>query len=279
MCVPIPNKVKTGIGFERIVRNRKRRLAAFNPVNAMILTYIILATFIISLLSLTGIFFIRMKEKTLDDLIEYLISFAIGGLLGGSFLHLLPESMEAGDPLIFTYMLFGIVFFFIIEKFLHWRHCHKGQCEAHAFTYLNLFGDGVHNFIDGMIIAASFVADTRLGLVTTLAVAAHEIPQEIGDFGILVYGGFSRLRALAFNFLSAVSVMAGAIIAYFFLDNIFWLKNILIPFTAGGFIYIALVDLIPELHKKKKGGRFFGHVATITTGLLLMWLLKTVFEH
>jgi len=245
----------------------------------MILIYIILATFSISLISLTGIFFIGMKEKTLDNLIEYLVSFAVGGLLGGSFFHLLPESLEAGDPSIFTYMLSGIVFFFIIEKFLHWRHCHNGQCEAHTFTYLNLFGDGVHNFIDGMIIAASFVADTRLGLATTVAVAAHEIPQEIGDFGILVYGGFSKKKALMYNLFTALTSVAGAVIAYFSFNQIIWLKGFLIPFTAGGFIYIALVDLIPELHKKRKGGKFAGQLIAIFVGLWLMWWLKTIFEY
>jgi zinc and cadmium transporter len=244
----------------------------------LILGYIILATFIVSLISLTGIFFIGMQDKTLEGLVEHLVSFAVGGLLGGAFFHLLPEAAESGSPLLFTYVLFGIIFFFLLEKILHWRHCHMGQCDAHSFTYLNLVGDGVHNFIDGMIVAAAFVADTRLGIATTLAVAAHEIPQEIGDFGVLVYGGFSRSKALAFNFLSAVTAMAGAIITYFSFERIIWLKDSLIPFTAGGFIYIALVDLIPELHKKKKGGKLFSQFSMIGIGLLLMWWLKAFFE-
>lgn len=244
----------------------------------MILTYIILATFIISLTSLIGVLFIGLKEQTLNSVIEHFASFAVGGLLGGAFFHLLPEAAESKSPLIFTHMLFGIILFFLLEKIVHWRHCHKGQCDAHSFTYLNLIGDGVHNFVDGMIVAASFVADTRLGIATTLAVAAHEIPQEIGDFGVLVYGGFSRLKALAFNLLSAVTAMAGAIIAYFFIEKIFWLKDTLIPFTAGGFIYIALVDLIPELHRKKKGEKLFSQVSIIGLGLLLMWWLKASFK-
>jgi zinc and cadmium transporter len=130
-----------------------------------------------------------------------------------------------------------------------------------------------------MIIAASFVADTRLGLATTVAVAAHEIPQEIGDFGILVYGGFSKKKALMYNFLTALTSIAGAVIAYFSFNQIIWLKGFLIPFTAGGFIYIALVDMMPELHKKRKGGKFAGQLIAIFVGLWLMWWLKTIFEH
>ena len=238
---------------------------------------ILLATFIVSLISLIGIFFIGMKQDTLTKVIKYLVSFAVGGLLGGAFFHLLPESMETGNPSLFVYVLSGIMIFFLIEKFLHWRHCHKGQCDAHTFTYLNLIGDGIHNFIDGMIIAASFVTDMRLGVITTLAVAAHEIPQEIGDFGILVYGGFSKSKALLFNLLSALTAMAGAVIAYFSFNQIVWLKGFLIPFTAGGFLYIALVDLIPELHKEAEKDNMALQFITIISGLLLMWLLKISF--
>lgn len=243
----------------------------------MLMLIILLATFIVSLISLIGIFFIGMKQDTLTKVIKYLVSFAVGGLLGGAFFHLLPESMETGNPSLFVYVLSGIMIFFLIEKFLHWRHCHKGHCDAHTFTYLNLIGDGIHNFIDGMIIAASFVTDMRLGVITTLAVAAHEIPQEIGDFGILVYGGFSKSKALLFNLLSALTAMAGAVIAYFSFSQIVWLKEVLIPFTAGGFLYIALVDLIPELHKDGGKDNMALQFITMIGGLLLMWLLKISF--
>jgi zinc and cadmium transporter len=243
----------------------------------MLMLIILLATFIVSLISLIGIFFIGMKQDTLTKAIKYLVSFAVGGLLGGAFFHLLPESMESGNPSMFVYVLSGILLFFLIEKFLHWRHCHKGHCDAHTFTYLNLIGDGIHNFIDGMIIAASFVTDMRLGVITTLAVAAHEIPQEIGDFGILVYGGFSKSKALLFNLLSALTAMAGAVIAYYSFNQMVWLKGFLIPFTAGGFLYIALVDLIPELHKEAGKENISLQFITIIGGLLLMWLLKIYF--
>jgi zinc and cadmium transporter len=243
----------------------------------MLMLIILLATFMVSLISLIGIFFIGMKQDTLTKVIKYLVSFAVGGLLGGTFFHLLPESMESGNPSMFGYVLSGILIFFLIEKFLHWRHCHKGHCDAHTFTYLNLIGDGIHNFIDGMIIAASFVTDMRLGVITTLAVAAHEIPQEIGDFGILVYGGFSKYKALLFNLLSALTAMAGAVIAYFSFNQIVWLKGFLIPLTAGGFLYIALVDLIPELHKDGGKDNIALQFVIMVGGLLLMWLLKIYF--
>lgn len=244
----------------------------------MILGYIILATSIVSLISLVGVLFIWMKDEILEKFIEYLVSFAVGGLLGGAFLHLLPESMESGDPSLFVYVLLGILIFFLIEKLLHWRHCHRGQCDIHAFTYLNLLGDGVHNFIDGMIIAASFATDIFLGVATTVAVAAHEIAQEIGDFGILLYGGFSKFKALMFNLLSALVAIAGAIVAYFSFGAVHWLKDFLIPFTAGGFIYIALADMVPELHKKAEGRKVAWHLLMVFTGILLMWWLKVLFE-
>lgn len=245
----------------------------------MMLGYILLATLIVSLISLTGVLFIWMNEKTLDALVELLVSFAVGGLLGGAFLHLLPESMKSNNPAIFIHVLSGIIIFFLIEKVIHWRHCHIGKCDAHSFTNMNMIGDGVHNFMDGMIIAASFATDVRLGYVTTFAVAAHEIPQEIGDFAILIYGGFSKSKALLFNLISALTAFAGAFIAYISFKQILWLKGFLIPFTAGGFIYIALVDMMPELHKKAKGGKAALQIAIILFGIFLMWWLRAVFEH
>lgn len=236
----------------------------------LIFVYIIFAIVVVSLISLMGIFFIGIKSERFDSFIEYLVSFAVGGLLGGAFLHLLPEAIETGNPSIFIYVLSGIIVFFLIEKLLHWRHCHKGQCDAHNFTYLNLIGDGVHNLVDGMVIAASFVTDIKLGIVTTVAVAAHEIPQEIGDFGILVYGGFSKWKALLYNLLSALTAVVGAVIAFFAFEHVLWLKVYLIPFTAGGFIYIALVDMIPELHKKWRGGKIAAQLISIFAGIFLM---------
>ncbi len=239
---------------------------------------IILSTLSVSFISLIGVFFIGMKGGATEKFLERFVSFAVGGLLGGAFFHLLPESLELKDSLIFTYVLSGIIIFFVIEKFLHWRHCHKDKCDVHTFTYLNLIGDGVHNFLDGIIIATSFMTDTHLGMATTIAVAAHEIPQEVGDYGILIYGGFSRAKALLYNFLSALTSVAGAIIAYMFFNQILWLKIFLIPCIAGGFIYIALADLIPELHKEREGAKIPVQLVTMFLGLGLMWGLKIFFE-
>ena len=168
----------------------------------MTLLWILSATILVSLISLIGVFTLAMKTKILDRILFLLVGFAAGGLIGGAFLHLLPEAIEqcAGDQ-VFIYALIGFTAFFLMERYLYWRHCHQGVCDVHTFTYLNLVGDGVHNFTDGLIIAASFVTDFRLGLVTTLAVIFHEIPQEMGDFGILVDGGFTKSRALFFNFI------------------------------------------------------------------------------
>jgi len=240
-----------------------------------LLSLIIIATFVVSLISLAGILFIGIKG---NKVIEHLVSFAVGGLLGGAFFHLLPESMESKNPSLFAYVLSGIILFFLIEKVLHWRHCHKGQCDVHTFTYINLIGDGVHNFIDGMIIAGSFMTDIHLGLVTTLVVALHEIPQEIGDFGILVYGGFSKVKALFYNFLSAIVAITGALTAYFFFNQITVLKEFLIPWAAGGFIYIALADLIPELHREREARRLLLQLVAVFLGLGLMWGLKVFFK-
>lgn len=240
---------------------------------------IILATMAVSLISLTGICLIRVKDATLEWLLDYLVSFAVGGLLGGAFLHLFPEAVETGNAALFSHALAGIIVFLLMERFLRWRHCHQGRCEAHSFTYINLIGDGVHNFIDGMLIAASFVQDTRLGIATTIAVAAHELPQELGDFAILVYGGFGRTKALLLNLLSGLIAVIGALVAYYQMHHVVWLKDFLIPFTAGGFVYLALVDMVPELHRKTCGRKIFAKTAAMLAGLGLMWGLKQAFEH
>lgn len=237
---------------------------------------ILLATLVVSSISLVGILFTGLKESSSDRLLEYFVSFAAGGLLGGAFLHLLPEAAGSGDPRIFSYVLSGIFVFFLVEKFLKWRHCHAGHCDAHTFTHMNLIGDGVHNLIDGMVIAASFAQDIRLGVVTTVAVAIHEVPQEIGDYAILLYGGFSKRRALTYNFLSALLAMLGAVIAFIFLGESVLMKKFLVPFAAGGFIYMALVDLMPELHKKACFGTLSAQIATLLAGIGLMGLLKII---
>ncbi|MEM2924104.1 MAG: ZIP family metal transporter [Methanocellales archaeon] len=233
--------------------------------------YILISIFIVSLISLIGIFtFARAFEK----MIFALIAFAAGSLLGAAFFDLLPEAMEEGSD-IFEYVLAGMLFFFILERFIFWRHCHDGKCDVHAFTYLNLIGDSIHNYIDGMIIAASYIASIPIGITATLAIIFHEIPQEIGDYGILIYGGFSKRKALLYNFIISLAAFLGATFVMFFPVAFFSIGDIipfLLSFGAGGFIYIASADLIPELHKvidKKKSSI---QIISLFLGIAIIWI-------
>ncbi|MDI6798874.1 MAG: ZIP family metal transporter [Candidatus Aenigmarchaeota archaeon] len=236
---------------------------------------IFVSVIIVSLLSFVGVAFLALKKKLLEKILIILVAFASGTLLGSAFLHLLPESLVSGESA-FIFVLLGIITFFVLEKFLYWRHCHLGKCEVHEFAQLNVIGDGLHNFIDGVIIAASFLVNIPLGLATTLAIIFHEIPQEIGDFSILLYGGLKVKKALLYNFLSALTAVFGAVFAYFFSS---YVENftLAVPFAAGGFIYIASTDLIPELHKRKRLTESFAQFSLLLVGIILMWLLKALF--
>ncbi|MGQ9721383.1 MAG: ZIP family metal transporter [Candidatus Jordarchaeum sp.] len=248
------------------------------------LTFIVVSTVIISLLSLVGIVTLALNKSLLDKILFFLIAFAAGALMGGAFFHILPESVEHTEPLNFAILLIvGFSIFFLLERVIYWRHCHEGVCDVHPFTYLNLFGDGIHNFIDGVLIAASYMLDINLGIVITLAVIAHEIPQEIGDYGILVYGGFERLKALGYNLLTALTAIIGALITYFVLQSsvVFggytsFVYSIL-PFAAGGFIYIASSDLIPELHKEQNIKRSIASIVFFLIGIILLLGIKYAF--
>jgi len=237
-----------------------------------VLVLILLSTLLVSLISLVGIFFITVKEQAFKRILLLLVSFASGTLLGAAFLHLIPESVSAFSETAFVAILVGILAFFLLEKFL-WRHCHARECPVHTFAFLNLLGDGVHNFIDGVVIAASFLASVPLGLTTTLAVIAHEIPQEIGDFSILIYGGFGKVKALSYNFLTAIIAIFAATLMYFF-SPFFPSLAYLLAFAAGGFIYIATTDLIPELHKETEPLKSAAQFFLLFLGIALMWVLK-----
>ena len=158
----------------------------------------------------------------------------------------------------------------MVEKIIGWQHCHKGDCNIHTFAYMNLVGEAVHNFIDGLIIGGSYVVSFPVGIATTLAVILHEIPQEIGDFGILLHGGYTRKRALFLNFITALTAVAGAIIALIASQYIPHLTQFLIPFAAGGFIYIAGSDLMPELHKETDTKKSFVQLVTFVLGIAVM---------
>ncbi|MGB9708073.1 MAG: ZIP family metal transporter [Candidatus Pacearchaeota archaeon] len=235
------------------------------------LLWILVSVVIVSLLSLIGIFFLAFKEKFLNKILLMLVALASGALLGSAFFHLLPESLEIGIKKVSLLVIVGILAFFVLEKVMHWRHCHKGKCPVHTFTYSVLIGDSLHNFVDGLIIAAAYLTNVNLGISATIAIILHEIPQEIGDFGVLLYGGFTKKKALIYNFLSALTAVFGALVGYFIGSNIN--MTFLLPFAAGGFIYIAVSDLIPELFKKSEILDFLFHVLFIIIGLAIMWLL------
>lgn len=238
------------------------------------LEWILVSTVLVSLISLIGTLFLALKEKFLKRILLVLVSFASGALLGGAFFHLIPESFSALDESVFIAVVFGIMVFFFLEKSL-WRHCHERECPIHPFAYLNLLGDGIHNFIDGVTIAASFIIDNSLGIIITIGVMMHEIPQELGDFGVLLYGGFSKTRAICFNLLSALIAIAGGLATYFFF-NILPNINYILAFAAGGFIYIATTDLIPELHKETSMVNSFVEIVFLSLGIVLMVLLRNI---
>jgi len=241
------------------------------------LVLILAAVAIVSLVSFVGVFALFL-HKRLEKILTYLISFAAGALLGVAFLDLLPESLEIfPNNKALLIALFGIIMFFTIEAFLHWHHHHTHKHEEphhiHSVGYLNLFADGLHNFIDGMVIAAGFLISPHLGVVTTIAAILHEVPQEFGDFSILIYSGFKKTKALFFNFLSALTAVAGALFVYFWGSMFDSLNNYLIPFAAGGFIYIAAVDLLPELrqHESKEIMQSILQLILIVLGIFIIW--------
>ena len=206
-----------------------------------------------SLLSFVGVFALSLSDKTLKKAVFYFVALAIGGLMGDAFLHLLPEATEKfGNGYAYLYVLTGFFLFLAIEKVIHWRHCHEGDCAVHAFTQMSLIGDGVHNFIDGVVIGASYLVSVPVGLATTLAVVFHEVPQELGDFGILMHTGLSKARALWYNFLFGLTSVVGAVLVVVIGKAVEELIPLMLPFAAGSFVYIASSDLIPELHKNNK---------------------------
>ncbi|MFH1364789.1 MAG: ZIP family metal transporter [Candidatus Aenigmatarchaeota archaeon] len=236
--------------------------------------YVIGSVIIVSLIALIGIVALSVNVEKLKSILIYLVSFSAGALFGDAFLHLLPHTVEEfGFTVnVSMYLLSGIILFFVLEKIVHWRHCHLPDTKdhVHPFAYTNLIGDALHNFIDGLIIAVSYLISIPVGIATTIAVILHEIPQEIGDFGVLIHAGFTRKRALFVNFLSAITAIIGAIIA---LSAAFMFENItvfLVPLAAGGFIYIAGSDLIPELHKETRVSRSLGQLVLFLFGILVM---------
>ncbi len=242
--------------------------------------YALVGVLIVSLISLVGVFVISIREKVLQNYIFIFVALAVGSLLGDAFIHLIPEAMESSLPVVYTSLLIilGVLIFFTLEKFLHWHHHGEDKNEPHVHPVgkLILFSDGVHNAIDGLVIGASFMVSPAIGVATTIAVVLHEIPQEIGDFMVLLHAGYSKKRALWLNFLSALCAVIGLLIAFMLGQAgevfIVWI----LPITAGGFIYIALSDLIPELNKTKEVKYSIAQIIAVVVGVLLMLALLLI---
>ena len=241
--------------------------------------YMVLSVGVVSLLSLVGISLLALSHEVFHRIVFGLVALAVGALFGDAFLHLLPEAYKDPSRSISASLcvILGILIFFILENFLHWRHQHSDEHhEVEPYGYLNILADMAHNFIDGLIIGASFRMGIKMGLATSLAVVLHEVPHEFSNFGILVKSGFSRWRALFLNFLTALTALAGGLAAWWAGGSMEGFLQIVTPLTAGGFIYIAGSDLVPQLHKDVKTFRAFFQFLAILAGVGLMLLLRVL---
>lgn len=251
-----------------------------------ILFYILISTFLISGISFVGALTLVLKEKFLEKILLVLVAFSAGALIGGAFLHLLPEAIEKigfGDNQllgIFLFLIFGFSFFFILEQLISWHHHHSlRHLEIiKPFSYLILISDSIHNFLDGLIIAAAFIVSLPVGIAASIAVALHEIPQELGDYAVLIYGGLKKSRALFLNFLSALLAVLGGVIGFFLSGEIGDFTVYFLPFAAGNFIFIAASDLIPEIKNKENFKKSVIYFFTFLLGIGLMWLMKLMLK-
>lgn len=243
------------------------------------LGWIISSSLLMSAIALVGSITLILKPETLQRILLPLVAFAAGSLIGGAFFHMIPAGLEqyGNNTSFFVWILAGFTTFFALEQLLHWHHCHRANASCkQPLTYLILIGDGLHNFIGGLAIAGTFIADIRLGIMAWLAAAAHEVPQELGDFGVLVHGGWEKRKALLFNVLSALTFLAGGLLTYvasFSFDIAF-----LIPFAAGNFIYIGAADLVPEVMKHKDLNTNLGNFIAFIVGITMMYIIKISLE-
>ena len=240
--------------------------------------YTLISVSVVCIISLIGIFTLGVLQERLQRLLFYLVSFSAGALLGDVFIHILPEIMEGESALQnSSYVLMGILLFFVLERGLKWHHSHSSHDEeVHSVVHLTIIGDALHNFLDGIAIAAAFLVSIPVGVATATAVIFHEIPQEIGQFAILMHGGWSKGKALLYNFFSALTAVVGAVLTLLFSQNFAEAPNLLLGISAASFIYIAMADLIPELHKETDTHRsllqFFCMIAGIGVMALMLFL-------
>ncbi|HIH11888.1 TPA: ZIP family metal transporter [Candidatus Woesearchaeota archaeon] len=249
--------------------------------------YVLASVLVVSLISFVGAFTLLSRWKKIDHFLLILVSISAGTLFGGAFLHLLPEAIEKNGPTSFVFgmVMLGIIVFFLLDKFIHWHHCHPNPAHAvhhhqvhktHSHSHLaplNLVGDALHNFLDGLVIAGSYLISVPVGVATTIAVVLHEVPQEIADFGVLLYAGLSRRKALFLNFLSGAVAIVGAIVGLALGTRSEVFLQFILPFAAGGFVYIAGSNLIPELHKECGLKDSFWHFFALLLGMVLMYLM------
>lgn len=240
----------------------------------------VIAVGAVSLVSLIGIATISLKEHVLRRALFLLISLAAGALLGDAFIHLLPEAFSKAEPLLVSItVIAGVLSFFLLEKFLNWHHSHGEEeysphhAHIHPLGNLVITSDAVHNFVDGLVIGGAFMISTEVGVATTIAIALHEIPQEVADFGLLLHSGLSRAKALLVNFLSALTAFLGLAAAFLLGEMGDTFVPLIAAFAAGNFIYIALADLVPELQKTTDGKRSLMQFAVVLMGITAMVLL------
>jgi zinc and cadmium transporter len=240
------------------------------------LAWIVSGGVAMSAISLVGAATLLLSEETQRRLIRPLVAFAAGSLLGGAIVHMIPEaSARAGGLTPYVSVLAGFALFLAIEQFLHWHHCHRDAADCRpALGYLILVGDGLHNLLGGLAVGAAFVADVRVGLTIWLAAAAHEVPQELGDFGVLVHGGWSRGRALSFNLLSSATFLVGGLMAWAVSARFetAWVLG----FAAGNFLYIGASDLVPEVNRHRELGTNALHFLAFAAGAGLLVALKII---
>jgi zinc and cadmium transporter len=241
------------------------------------LYWIVGSGLLMSVIALSGSITLILKPATLDALLLPLVALSAGSLIGGAFFHLLPAAVTTmnNSDAVWIAAVLGFTVFFVLEQLLHWHQCHRETADQRKpLTYLILIGDGLHNLIGGMAIASTFLVDVRLGIASWFAAAVHEVPQELGDFGVLVHGGWDKRRALAFNFLSGLAFLLGGLITYTVSLQVD--MSFLIPFAAGNFIYIGAADLIPEVNKEAATKISSIHLLAFVAGLLLLWLARVV---
>lgn len=239
--------------------------------------WIILSTTGLSLISLVGVFVLFFNDQLIKKIILWLVAFSAGALLAGALLEMIPEAINkfGNNQAVFLWVIGGFSVFFLLEQFIHWHHCHNLSCDhKESVGYLVLIADGLHNFIDGLAIAGAFIVDVRVGIITLIITAAHEIPQELGDFGVLVHSGWQKSRALMFNFVSGLTAVAGGLLAYFVANTMD--VGFLLPFAAGNFIYIACSDLIPEVKHHEKLKTNIIHFSAFVLGILLVWAVGSL---